>query len=68
MKILSLVLARKNSQRLKNKHHCTIENKKMINHTLDLLDNSKNFFFDVIVSTDDERILNTKKNTQTLFS
>ena len=44
MKILSLVLARKNSQRLKNKHHCTIENKKMINHTLDLLDNSKNFF------------------------
>ena len=33
----------------------------MINHTLDLLDNSKNFFFDVIVSTDDERILNTKK-------
>ncbi len=61
MKILSLVLARKNSQRLKNKHHCTIENKKMINHTLDLLDNSKNFFFDIIVSTDDERILNTKK-------
>ena len=67
MKILSLVLARKNSQRLKNKHHCTIENKKMINHTLDLLDNSKNFFFDVIVSKY-ERILNTKKNTQTLFS
>ena len=27
MKILSLVLARKNSQRLENKHHCTIENK-----------------------------------------
>tara|TARA_B100001057_G_scaffold457448_1_gene505735 strand:- start:690 stop:1394 length:705 start_codon:yes stop_codon:yes gene_type:complete len=61
MKLLGIVLARKNSQRLKNKHHCVIQNKKMINHTLDLLDVSKNFFANVIVSTDDKKILDSKK-------
>ena len=61
MKLLGIVLARKNSQRLKNKHHYLIQNKKMINHTLDLLDISKNFFTNVIVSTDDKKILDSKK-------
>ena len=61
MKLIGIVLARKNSQRLKNKHHYVIQNKKMINHTLDLLNISKNFFTNVIVSTDDKKILNSKK-------
>jgi len=61
MKLLGIVLARKNSQRLKNKHHCIIQNKKMINHTLDLLNKSKIFFSNIIVSTDDKKILNSKK-------
>ena len=61
MKLLGIILARKNSQRLKNKHHYVIQNKKMINHTLDLLNISKNFFTNVIVSTDDKKILNSKK-------
>ena len=29
MKLLGIILARKNSQRLKNKHHYVIQNKKM---------------------------------------
>ena len=61
MKLLGIVLARKNSQRLKNKHHYVIQNKKMINHTFDLLNKSKNFFANIIVSTDDKKILNSKK-------
>ncbi len=61
MKLLGIVLARKNSQRLKNKHHYIIQNKKMIYHTFDLLNKSKKFFIDVIVSSDDEKILNAKK-------
>ena len=64
MKLIGIVLARKNSQRLKNKHHYVIQNKKMINHTLDLLNISKNFFTNVIVSTDDKKILNSKKKYQ----
>ena len=67
MKLIGIVLARKNSQRLKNKHHCVIQNKKMINHTLDLLDISKNFFTNVIVSTDDKKILDSKKSIQNSF-
>ena len=61
MKLIGIVLARKNSQRLKNKNNYVIQNKKMINHTLDLLNISKNFFTNVIVSTDDKKILNSKK-------
>jgi len=61
MKLIGIILARKNSQRLKNKHHCIIQNKKMINHTFDLLNNLKNSFIDIIVSTDDKKILNVKK-------
>lgn len=56
MKLLAVVLARKNSRRLKNKHHLLINNKRMINHTFDLLKNMKKFH-DIVISTDDEKIL-----------
>ena len=56
MKILAVIIGRKNSKRLKNKHHLLIKNKKVINYTLDLLKNFK-YFSKTIVSTDDKKII-----------
>ena len=56
MKILAIVIARKGSKRLKNKHHLLLNKKKIICHTLDLLKQFKNFE-DVIVSTNDKEII-----------
>ncbi len=60
MKILAVVIGRKNSKRLKNKHHLLIEKKKVINYTLDLLKQSKKFT-NIIVSTDDKKIIELTK-------
>jgi len=66
MKILAVILARKNSKRLKNKHHLKLGNKSLINHTFDLL--KKNLIFEnIIVSTDDEKILNVVKKNYSQF-
>lgn len=67
MKILTIVLARKNSKRLRNKHHLDLCGKSLIEHTFDLLKKTK-LFCNIIVSTDDEKILkNVKKNINLLF-
>jgi CMP-N,N'-diacetyllegionaminic acid synthase len=61
MKILAIILARKNSKRLKNKHHLNLGGKSLIQHTFDLL-KKKKIFSDIVVSTDDEKIIkNVKK-------
>ena len=61
MKILAIILARKNSKRLKKKHHLELDGKSLIDHTFDLLKKT-NLFFNIIVSTDDQKILkNVKK-------
>ena len=36
MKILAIILARKNSKRLKNKHHLNLGGKNAIRHTFDV--------------------------------
>ena len=56
MKILAVIIGRKSSKRLKNKHHLFIKKKKIINYTLDLVKNSKKFIR-TIVSTDDKKII-----------
>ena len=37
MKILAIILARKNSKRLRNKHHLNLGGKSLIRHTFDTL-------------------------------
>ena len=66
MKLLAIVLARKNSKRLKNKHHLLIGNKSMIEYTFDFL-NNLNFFENIIVSTDDKKILSKVKKKYSNF-
>ena len=46
MKILAIILARKNSKRLKKKHHLELDGKSLIDHTFDLLKKT-NFFFNI---------------------
>jgi len=66
MKILAIILARKNSKRLKNKHHLNLGKKSLIQHTFDLL-KKKKLFSDIIISTDDERIINQVKKKYNSF-
>ena len=61
MKNLGSILARKNSQRLKNKNILKIKKLKLIEFTIIAAIKSKKFK-KIIVSSDDEKILNLKKN------
>lgn len=61
MKILAIIIGRKNSKRLKRKHHLLINRKKMIQYTLDLLNNNVKKFENIIVSTDDNKIIELTK-------
>ncbi len=57
-KILALVLARKNSTRLKNKNIKILKNKPLINWTFDFLKQKKinKYFTDIFLSTDSPKI------------
>ena len=60
MKLLVLILARKNSKRLKNKNIILINNKPLIQHSIDFAKKIvKNKA--ILVFTDDERILRIAK-------
>ena len=65
MKNLGIILARKNSQRLKNKNILKIKKLKLIEFTIIAAIKSKKFK-KIIVSSDDEKILNLKKNINQL--
>ena len=56
MKLLAIILCRKNSKRLKNKHHLKIGKQSLIDYSLNLL-NKTNFFHNIIVSSDDREII-----------
>ena len=45
MKILAIILARKNSKRLKKKHHLELDGKSLIDHTFDLLKKTNLFSY-----------------------
>jgi CMP-N,N'-diacetyllegionaminic acid synthase len=62
-KILALVLARKESRRLKNKNILRLKNKPLIQWTFDTLYKRKiqKLFTDVLVSTDSQEIINLSK-------
>ena len=61
MKNLGIILARKNSKRLKNKNILTINNLKLIEFTIIAAIKSKKFK-NIVVSSDDKKILSLKKN------
>ena len=56
MKLLAIILCRKNSKRLKNKHHLKIGKQSLIDYSLNLLSKT-NFFHSIIVSSDDRKII-----------
>jgi len=62
-KILALVLARKNSKRLKNKNIINLAGKPLISWTFDTLSKKKirRLFVDILVSTDSKKIKNLSK-------
>jgi len=62
-KILALVLARKNSTRLKNKNIKILKNKPLINWTFDFLKKKKinKYFTDILISTDSSKINSISK-------
>jgi|688.fasta_scaffold304068_2 CMP-N,N'-diacetyllegionaminic acid synthase len=62
-KVLALVLARKNSTRLKNKNILKFKDKPLIQWTFDNLykKNIRKLFTDVLVSTDSKEIINLSK-------
>ena len=66
MKILAIILARKNSKRLKNKHHLKLGGKSLIEHTFDLF-KKKKIFSDIVVSTDDKKIIKHVKEKYSNF-
>lgn len=66
MKIIAIIPARKNSKRLKKKHHLELGGKSLIEHTFDLLKKNK-LFFNIIVSTDDEKIIKIVKKKYESF-
>lgn len=60
MKFICLIPARANSQRLKNKNFLKIKQKRLIEWTL-LFSEKINFFKKILISTDDQKIINLKK-------
>ncbi len=60
-KILAIILARGGSKRLKNKNIKVLQNKPLINWTIDVATKSKKFC-DIIVSSDSEKILKIAKS------
>jgi len=66
-KIIGLVLARKNSRRLKNKNIKKLGGKRLINITLDNLTKIKHLFNHIIVSSDSKIIENCTKKKGFLF-
>ena len=67
-KVLALVLARKNSKRLKNKNIKILGNKPLINFTLDNLKKIKFLFEDVVVCSDSKIIERYTKKKKIYFS
>ena len=67
-KILALVLARKNSKRLKNKNLLNLNGKPLISWTFDTLNKKKirRLFVDILVSTDSLKIQNLSKKYKLL--
>ena len=61
-KILALILARKNSRRLKNKNILSLGGKPLINWTIDDALKLKAHFKDIILSSDSKKILKIGKN------
>ena len=67
LEIDAIILARKNSKRLKNKHHLMISGKKMISYTFDSVLKSK-LIKNCYCFTNDKRINKIIKNKKIDFS
>ena len=67
LEIDAIILARRNSKRLKNKHHLSINGKKMISYTFESVIKSK-LIKNCYCFTDDSKIQNIIKNKKIDFS
>jgi CMP-N-acetylneuraminic acid synthetase len=65
--ILFIIPARKNSIRLKNKNIKKIGGKALVQWSIDFALSLKNYFLDVIVSTDSKKIIQISKTNHILF-
>ena len=65
MKLLAIITARKNSKRLKNKNKKILGHKPLISWTIDFAKRIKKFQ-DILITTDDEEILNIAKKKKIL--
>lgn len=66
MEMLTIIACRKNSKRVKNKNFALLGKKPLVQWTFDLINSNKNFFNNVIVSTDDERIIKLAEKNKIL--
>jgi CMP-N-acetylneuraminic acid synthetase len=66
-KYLALILARKNSKRLKNKNLKKLGNKSLIDITLDNLIKIRYLFYDIVVSSDSDLIKNRTEKKSITF-
>lgn len=66
-KYLALILARKNSQRLKNKNVKVLGKKPLINITLDNLNKIRHLFVDILVSSDSKLIEKHAREKKVVF-
>ena len=65
--ILFIIPARKNSIRLKNKNIRKIGGRTLVKWSIDFALSLKNYFLDIVVSTDSEKIIKISKENSILF-
>jgi CMP-N-acetylneuraminic acid synthetase len=65
--ILFIIPARKNSIRLKNKNIRKIGGRTLVQWSIDFALSLKNYFLDIVVSTDSEKIIKISKENSILF-
>ncbi len=64
MKIVCIITARKNSRRLKNKNLKKLGSKKLVEWSIDMALSMKNFFSDIIITSDCPHILKIGKRNK----
>ena len=67
MKVLAIITARKGSKRLKNKNKKILGKKPLVNWTIDFA-KKINLFKDIIMTTDDNQILEISKKKKNFSS
>ena len=67
MNFLAMINARKGSKGIPNKNKKIFNNKPLISWTFDLVYDLKDFFADIVLSTDDPEIIEISKKKKLLY-